>query len=46
MPMHLGTPMDENPLCAESIIVFTATKGLTDLAAGAGARFAERWDEI
>jgi hypothetical protein len=25
MPIHLGTPMDENPLGAESIVIFTAT---------------------
>ncbi len=29
MPIHLGTPMDENPLGAESTVIFTATYGFS-----------------
>jgi len=25
MPIHFGTPMDDNPLGADSIVIFTAT---------------------
>jgi hypothetical protein len=28
MPINIGTPMDENPLGADPIVIFTATYGL------------------
>ncbi len=30
MPIHFGTPMDENPFGADPIVIFTATYGLYD----------------
>ena len=36
MPIHFGTPMDENPFGADPIVIFTATYELMNDPLGVG----------